>query len=205
MQRPNFAVTLAHMSARIEFRSIRPGQEVTVGAVRIRAGALNHPQGCLGYRISVGASSFVSATDTEPLAPGGVDPAVLDLARRADLLIHDSQYIDDEYEGRTSLTRRGWGHSSFRLACRVARSAAVKQLALFHHDPPHDDRVVGRIVEDARALFPNVIAAREGMTTRLPLAVQEAGGARRGTPRAGRGVQRAPRPVGDTCYFAAAR
>ena len=138
MQPPNFPVTLSAMESRIEFRSIRAGDELCLGPARISAAALNHPQGCLGYRISVGTSTLVYATDTEAVVPGGVDPVVLALARDADLLIHDAQYTEDEYYGTGAPARRGWGHSTITSACRLARAAGVKQLALFHHDPAHE-------------------------------------------------------------------
>ena len=167
MQPPNFPVTLSAMAARLDFRSIRAGDEVCVDAARIRAAALNHPQGCLGYRISVGSSTLVYATDTEEVTPGAVNPAVLELARNADLLIHDAQYTEDEYYGSTGPARRGWGHSTITAACRLARAAGVKQLALFHHDPSHDDRLLERLRLEARIIFANVVVAREGMVVQL--------------------------------------
>jgi phosphoribosyl 1,2-cyclic phosphodiesterase len=167
MQPPNFPVTLKAMGAQLDFRTVKPGAEFEVGPARVRVAALNHPQGCLGYRISVGGTSVVYATDTEHPAPGVIDPGVLDLARGADLLIYDSQYTDDEYEGRCGPPRKGWGHSTIREACGLAEAAGVKRLALFHHDPSHDDRFVERKVGEARGWFPNVGAAREGMTVNL--------------------------------------
>lgn len=167
MHPPSFPTTLAAMRARLQFKSIRAGDEFAVGPARIRTAALNHPQGCLGYRISVGCTSLVYATDTEPLASGALDPAVTDLARDAALLIHDAQYSQDEYEGRCGPTRQGWGHSTVAAACRLANAAAVRQLVLFHHDPTHTDRVIERLETQARGLFPQVVAARDGMTIEI--------------------------------------
>ncbi|HUI28129.1 MAG TPA: MBL fold metallo-hydrolase, partial [Candidatus Kryptonia bacterium] len=142
MEPPNFPVPLDALSARLEFRALHGGEEFAVGSARIRTAILNHPQGCLGYRITVGDASVAFATDTEPIAPGEVDPALLDLARGVDLLIHDSQYTDDEYDGHCGPARKGWGHSTFTDACAVARRAGVGQLVLFHHDPSHDDEFI---------------------------------------------------------------
>lgn len=161
---PHFPVTLSAMRAQLTFRSISHGEEVTVGAAHVRAAALNHPQGCLGFRISYGGVRVVYATDTEHLAPGVADPAALALARDADLLILDAQYTDDEYAGRCGPPRKGWGHSTIREACQLARTAKVKQLVLFHHDPTHDDRHIDRLGAEAQRLFANVVVAREGMT-----------------------------------------
>jgi len=161
MQPPHFPVTLEALQARIEFRSLRPGNELRIGSVSVRTGVLNHPQGCLGYRISVGGASVVLATDTEPIDGATVDPGVIDLARGADLLIHDAQYTVEQYH---LCGRRGWGHSTYSTACQVAAEAGVNQLVLFHHDPSHDDRAVEKIEQAARALFPNTMLARERMT-----------------------------------------
>jgi phosphoribosyl 1,2-cyclic phosphodiesterase len=130
MQPPNFPVTLEAMGADLDFRNVRAGDALDLGPARVQVAALNHPQGCLGYRISVGGSSVVYATDTEHPAPGVIAPALLDLSRGADLLICDSQYTDDEYEGRSGPPKKGWGHSTIREACRLAEAAGVKRLRM---------------------------------------------------------------------------
>jgi phosphoribosyl 1,2-cyclic phosphodiesterase len=192
MQAPHFPVTLAALQARLDFRSIRAGDAVCVGAARVRAAALNHPQGCLGYRISYGGVSVAYATDTEHVAVGVGDPGTLELARGADVLIYDAQYTDDEYHGRSGPPHQGWGHSTVEEACRLARAAGVRQLVLFHHDPTHDDRFVDELIASARVLFPNVVAAREGLTMDL-LQLKDVPHA--GTPRTPRWLQ-AMRPAG---------
>jgi len=166
MQTPNFPVTLDAMRAHLEFRSMESGAEVRIGGARVRAVALNHPQGCFGYRISYAGKSLVYATDTEAFA-AGEDDGTVELARGADVLIYDAQYTDDEYYGRSGPPREGWGHSTVSEACRIARVAGVRQLVLFHHDPTHDDDTVEALTEEARNLFPNVIAAREGLVVDL--------------------------------------
>jgi ribonuclease BN (tRNA processing enzyme) len=154
------------MRAALRFHAMQPGDEVQVGPAKVRAVALNHPQSCLGYRITAFGRRLLYATDTERSAHG-LDPAVLAEAMGADLLIHDSQYTEDEYDGRSGPCRAGWGHSTVGDACRLATAAGVKRLALFHHDPGHDDRQIERLTEQARGLFANVAAAREGLTVTL--------------------------------------
>lgn len=166
MQPPCFPVSLEAMGARLTFRSIRAGDELCLGDVRVRAAALHHPQGCLGYRISSAGESVVYATDTEQLG-GALDPSLVEFARGADLFICDSQYSDEEYAGGCGPCRRGWGHTTVSEACRVARAAGVGRLALFHHDPTHDDERILSLVNDARELFPHTVAAREGMVIDL--------------------------------------
>jgi len=163
MRPPHFPVGLSAMAAQLTFHGVQAGDELTLGAVRVTAAALNHPHGCLGYRISHGDVSVVYATDTEHAEFGALDAAVLELARDADLLIYDAQYTDDEYLGVDGPCRKGWGHSTATAACRMARAAGVRQLALFHHDPAHRDDRISEIVRDARAVFGNTVAAREAM------------------------------------------
>jgi ribonuclease BN (tRNA processing enzyme) len=66
------------------------------------------------------------------------------LAREASLLIHDSQYTEDEYPAH-----RGWGHSSLPDALAFSRRCEVEQLLLFHHDPWHDDRCLEALGAEA--------------------------------------------------------
>lgn len=57
-----------------------------------------------------------------------------DLASAADVVIHDAQYSEAEYD-----TRVGWGHSTIEHAVAFARHVEARRLVAFHHDPAHDD------------------------------------------------------------------
>ena len=117
---------------------------------------LRHPDPTSGYRIETARGVIVHASDHEH-GEADYDRRLRETAAGADVLIYDSQYTPEEYEAR-----RGWGHGTWVEATRVARDAGVKQLVLFHHDPSHDDDFIDGLVEQARAEFPNTIAAREG-------------------------------------------
>jgi ribonuclease BN (tRNA processing enzyme) len=99
---------------------------------------------------------IVHASDLEH-GDARFDSILRDHAQGADVLIYDAQYSPEEYE-----SKKGWGHSTWLEAARVARDAQVKQLILFHHDPGHDDQTVQRFVDHARRTFENTEAAREG-------------------------------------------
>lgn len=134
-------------------------------AVRIRALRSHaHPQGVLIYRIEHRDQSVVYATDTEGYTGG--DQRLIQFTRNASLLIHDAQYLEDEYAS-TSSPRQGWGHSTWQMAVAVASASTVKQLALFHHEPTHDDATLEKLERDAQAVFTNTFLAREGMTIEL--------------------------------------
>jgi ribonuclease BN (tRNA processing enzyme) len=91
-----------------------------------------------------------------------------DLAHRADVLIHDAQFDDDEYR-----TRQGWGHSSISHAVAFAELAEVRHLVAFHHDPAHDDETLDRMyAATRRAQHPfEFTVAVEGLEIALPVRV----------------------------------
>jgi len=91
-----------------------------------------------------------------------IDPNVVKLAQDADLLIHDAQYTPEELKGK-----KGWGHSSWEQAIEVALQAKAKKLALFHHDPDHDDSFLLGVEKECQKMFANAILAREGMVIKL--------------------------------------
>ena len=72
------------------------------------------------------------------------------------------QYLTEEYSDPKS-PRKGWGHSTVSMAVKVAKEARVKQLVLFHHNPEADDEKVAAKEKIAQAMFPNSIAAYEGL------------------------------------------
>jgi phosphoribosyl 1,2-cyclic phosphodiesterase len=161
MIQPYFPVNMSAMAARREFQDLSEGRSTFQDCV-IETSRLNHPQGCLGFRMETAAGTLVYATDNEP-GNTVYDRAVRKLADGADLLIYDAQYLPEEYAGK----KRGWGHSHWREAVNVAQESGVKELVLFHHDPEHDDSCLDLIVREARGLFPNLRAAAEGMVIRL--------------------------------------
>ena len=120
-----------------------------------------HPlNGVMLYRVHYQNKSFVYATDIEQ-QEGGY-PEIIEFIRGADLLIHDAQYLHDEYVSRVK-PRKGWGHSTVDSAVEVAQKAGVKRLALFHHEPTHDDKTMRKIGHHAKRLFDSVVVAQEGM------------------------------------------
>jgi phosphoribosyl 1,2-cyclic phosphodiesterase len=134
-----------------------PADELSVATYKSPAHPLN---GVMLYRVFFGNKSFVYATDIEE--QNGGYPEVIEFARGADLLIHDAQYLEEEYFSRTK-PRKGWGHSTMEAAIEVAQKAEVKQLALFHHEPTHEDKTMKLIESRAKELFPSAVVAHEGM------------------------------------------
>lgn len=167
MQAPVFPVEYSELASRVRTRDLASGQSLEIGCAKVTTAKLNHPGGVFGYRVEHGGRSVVYATDTEHYSCP--DPALVKLARNADVLIYDAMYLPEEYRGETSLSKVGWGHSTYEAAAEMALKAGVRRLVLFHHDPARDDWAVVELESRARKLFPNCIAAREGQVLDLPL------------------------------------
>ncbi len=123
-----------------------------------------HPQGVFIYRVNFQGRSFVFATDIESYV--GNYQRLIQFAQGADLMVHDAQYTDALYL-HAPVPRQGWGHSTWRMAIETANAANVKQLALFHHEPDHDDDMLEEIEKRAQGVRANTFLAREGMTVQL--------------------------------------
>jgi phosphoribosyl 1,2-cyclic phosphodiesterase len=170
MDHPNFPVHLTAMGARMTFRDLAEGEPVDIddraGAhVLVTNASGNHPQGVYAFRAEHGGKAFVYATDTEHY-DGRIDDKLVKLARDADVFVYDAQYTPEEYAGTagSGATKKGWGHSTFEEGAKIAKAAGARQLVLFHHDPIQNDTAVREKEKRAKALFPNVVAAREGLT-----------------------------------------
>lgn len=162
MALPYFPVDLSAMNAKREFRELAGGDSFKIGENKITARWLNHPQGCLGFRIETPAGTVVYATDNEPGDPA-LDESLKELVAGAHIFINDAQYTPEQL----ATTRRGWGHSSWKEGVRLAREGGVETLVLFHHDPDSTDRMVDSILRHAREEFDSVFAACEGMVITL--------------------------------------
>jgi ribonuclease Z len=88
--------------------------------------------------------------------------AVIQASRSADLLIHEATFGGDE-ESRAKET----GHSTAAEAARVASEAGVRQLVLTHISSRYH-RDASELLAEAKAVFPETIIARDGMTVEVP-------------------------------------
>ena len=161
MSDPYFPVDMTEMAAHRNFYDIEEDRIAFDDCV-VQSMWLNHPQGCLGFRLETNEKVIVYATDNEPGHPI-FDKNVRKLAEGADVLIYDAQYLPEEYEAQ----KRGWGHSHWREAVNIVMESGAKELVLFHHDPDHDDAMIDKVVTKAREHYAKVRAASEGMEISL--------------------------------------
>ena len=156
MAAPYFPVGLTEMQAHQNFYDLDEGR-IQLGDVTLQTLWLNHPQGCMGFRLETKEGVMVYATDNEP-GDALFDKNLRKLAAGADVLIYDAQYLPEEYA-----RKHGWGHSHWREAINVVTESGAKELVLFHHDPDHDDACIDKVVKEARDYYPRLRAAAEGM------------------------------------------
>ena len=164
LQTQYFPVQLDQMGAQFEFMKVEDASKHFTGVndveTKVTGQRHNHPGGAYGFRIERKGKVLVICTDVEHGEQ--IDPRVVELSRGADLLVHDAQYTAEELR-----THRGWGHSSFDQAMQVAEMAGVKQLAMTHHDPEHDDDFLLRMEKLCQGRFRNAVLAREGMEIQI--------------------------------------
>ena len=174
MEYSYFPVKLRDLRSRIHFTELEEGF-FRVGDVLVETQYLNHTAPTIAYRITSGRATIAYVTDHEPFwkpedgvlhHPG--DQRHIAFMKDADLVIHDAQYSEEEY-----LQRVGWGHSTVEYAVDVAMEAGARRVALFHHDPTHDDAAMEALEARAKARAQaagsriEVFAAREGLELTL--------------------------------------
>jgi ribonuclease Z len=151
-----------------------------------KAAALGIPEGPLWGRIHRGES--VALPDGRTVSPaelvgppragrrvvysGDTRPcaATVEAARGADLLVHEATFADEE-RARAVET----GHSTASEAAGVARDAGVRRLVLTHISPRYS-RDAPELAAEARAVFPEVTVARDGMVVDVPYVHDEGAG-----------------------------
>ena len=161
-----FPIREAELAANIQYFSLKEETIELGDGIVVKTKYLNHPVLCLGYRIEYQDKVFCTAYDTEvfrnifitdpehhdyneEMAMEGEQVAIEQnnmieqFYQGADLLVHDSQYTQEEYEQ----TYIGWGHSHVEYVCAAAQRNQVKQLALFHHDPLRTDQQLDEMTE----------------------------------------------------------
>jgi phosphoribosyl 1,2-cyclic phosphodiesterase len=168
---PLFPVRLADIPSNLTFHDA-PTEAVTIGSATVRASSVAHQGPTVGYRVEEDGRTLAYVPDHEPSIgmPLAEQPPEWisghDVAKGADVLLHDAQYGDEEYPNYV-----GWGHSSIEHVVGFAHKAEVDQTVLFHHDPYHTDDELEALLEDARRqcsdVGDDVHLAHEGMEITL--------------------------------------
>ena len=142
---PWFPIDFCSLAATIEFVTLEPGRACEVAGLSVTAIKQPHTGDSYAYRFYKGGKSVVYSTDGEH-EYDCLDESYpfVEFCRSTDLLIFDAMYS----LGDTVSVKRHWGHSSNVVAVELAQAAQVKRLALFHHDPVLDDRMLEVVLDD---------------------------------------------------------
>jgi ribonuclease Z len=145
-----------------------------------RARELGIPEGPLWGRLHTGET--VTLADGRTVRPGELvgeqrdgrtlvytgdtrpHLSVIEAAKGADLLVHEATFGSDELE-----RARETGHSTAAEAARVALEAGARRLVLTHISSRYN-RDASELLAEARAVFPETMIARDGMTLEVPYA-----------------------------------
>ena len=175
-------VRAGELAAHIEYNQIKETTLDLGGGLVVKTKYLNHPVLCLGYRFEYQGKSIAVVIDHEPfynlfttneddddydeetakegeIAAAEENEKVRQFLKGADIVIHDAQYMEDEYS-----THIGWGHASYEHALNSIAGSDVKRLVFFHHDPVRTDSQLDQI-EKKYADNPETefIIAKEGL------------------------------------------
>ena len=169
MSPPLFPIAPGELRGSWQFELAVPG-ELRIGPYTVLAREIPHKGGrTFGYRVSDGHVVLAYMPDHCPTALGpGPDglgeyhPAALELADRADLLVHDAQLY-----GREELACEGsFGHAAAEYAIELGCRAGAARVLLFHH---RADRTDQQLDELSRRLAhePRVVTAAQGQVLEL--------------------------------------
>lgn len=166
MRPPYFPVRFADLRGVFAFHDVMEA-DLAIGDAKVRVRPVPHTGPTVGYRVAWDGATVAYISDHQaPLDLESIPDSVLDLADGADLLIHDAQYTAEEFKEKAH-----WGHGTIGYALHVARRANVGTVALFHHDPGHDDDTLDRIAAEAQRHVggqgPRVVMAHEGLKLSL--------------------------------------
>ncbi len=130
MALPYFPVNMSAMNAKRKFQEVDGGDRFLIGKNKVTARWLNHPQGCLGFRIETTAGTVVYATDNEP-GDAKLEKSLRELAAGADIFINDAQFTPEQWRrrrkaGDTHRGRKAWMWRETRARRRSCFSTMIR-------------------------------------------------------------------------------
>jgi phosphoribosyl 1,2-cyclic phosphodiesterase len=169
MSPPYFPIEPTDLRGEWSFASVAPG-ELEIEGFHVLVREVPHKGGrTFGYRISDGRSTLAYLSDHCPTALGpGEDgfgsyhATAIELARGADVLVHDALLFPEEMTAESS-----FGHAVADYAVELARRAEARAVVLFHHRHDRTDDALDGLAERFAGSFPEVSVAAEGSVLAL--------------------------------------
>ena len=150
MEAPYFPVEFADVGASLEFLE-KYNLSFNIGPICIDSIPLSHTNPGVGYRLKEAGKSFVFLTDNELTLkhPEGRDFAdYVEFSKGADLLFHDAEFLPEEYK----LTK-GWGHSVYLDALKMAMDAGARSFGMFHLNQDRYDDQADEMLDDCKRII----------------------------------------------------
>jgi phosphoribosyl 1,2-cyclic phosphodiesterase len=173
MRAPCFPVDYSQAGAKIEFDLMTPGKAHFIAGLNVTPKLQLHAGDSYGYRFESVDKTVVYSTDSEHKLDNLSERE--DFVRffaKADLVIFDAMYSLAE----AISVKSDWGHSSNIVGVELCQAAAARRLALFHHEPMHDDPKLARLLTESRRLEEitregraplDIVSAYDGLTIEL--------------------------------------
>lgn len=157
-------IKLTDLPANLIFKKIK--NRFKIGTITVQIIHNNHPNYTLGLKFIENKKSAVFLTDNELFSPfpNTTYKKFTKFVKDADILIHDAQYIDENYKSKL-----GWGHSTYSQVMQLAMDGGVKRVIFTHHDPSSSDEFINNILRDLRMKFAeyDIDAAKTGTEINL--------------------------------------
>jgi len=173
MRTPCFPVDYSQAGARIEFDIMTPGKTQYIAGLNVTPQLQLHEGDSYGFRFESVDRTVVFSTDSEHKLDNEKErEAFVQFFAKADLVIFDAMYSLAEAVS----VKADWGHSSNVVGVELCQAAGARRLALFHHEPVHDDQQLARLLLETRRLEQitrgdaaplEIISAYDGLTVDL--------------------------------------
>ncbi|HEY4254795.1 MAG TPA: MBL fold metallo-hydrolase [Chlamydiales bacterium] len=154
-----FPLHLDQIKAKLTFHSMHIDSPVRIGEIELSFIRAHHPGMTYCFKIKTPHETIGYITDNELQ---GKEEAFIQFFRGCDLLIHEAQYTDEEYQKKT-----GWGHSGLSNTVEFVKAVGCKRWIVTHHDPKHTDSMLEAMQAEARRKLGgscNVAWAVDGLT-----------------------------------------
>lgn len=139
----SFPVPFDYLKADIEFRTLTPGEDYTIGSVTVSVIEQHHSHASYGYRFTDrnGKVAIYSTDSEHKIDQMDAETDVVAFFAGADLAICDTMYSLAD----SVAMKEDWGHSSNVVVIDLCHEAKAKRLALFHHEPTYSDADIERM------------------------------------------------------------
>ena len=147
MDGAHFPITPDQVPSNFNFVTENPLEFLESNGFHLEMVPMNHPGKAFGYKILIDDKIICYFTDNEIDPPYEKSIELNELTnqcRNADILIHDAQYTEDDMP-----LKHGWGHSLISQVTELGKSAEVKNLVYYHHDPERTDDLLDKELEKA--------------------------------------------------------